>query len=733
MNYERRSLDSSSTARPPFANNSRPAGFDSPGLEIRTLIGSLARQYKLVLGIAFFIIIMAVAGITQLKPRYTAEALLVIDERASQLVGLDEAINNSNSLNNLVDTEVKILNSSAVLLAVVRTMELWKDEEFGLSPSITDRLLAAAGIRITEPNFSKAARIEEIPSGSQTELATILGKSMRVSRVDFTSLISVSVTSRSPTKASLIANAVLEAYFDVQIEARIKTAQRAANFLSQRVDELANTIQDVEQRMDRFVLDQSQRVGSPEARAEVSRMREEIRKTSILQSNLALQIVQLRQLKSPGNSQTAGALQSFDHELIKLVEQREELRKGTLADTGQLTINAKLAAIEAQIAERVDNQIVELNRTLSSSDAKVSALRNSVVELFGRQDVPSNVTIQLYRLQREAQNSRQLYDNYSQRLGEVQQKASLAMPNSRVVASAVVPHDPSFPPTGLILVIALTVGLGLGGVGAMIREHLVGGFASAEQLEAVTKCPVLSVIPAYAGEKPHDAILADRFSEFSESIRRLKINLNAMIRTEGPQVVVLTSTEPDEGKSTIAVCLARAYASAGKKALLIDGDVRRASVARLVGISSQIDLSNLAKTLPTSAGSICDALAKESESGLFLLTVTPRKEVTGDYIFESVEFVDLIKAVREIFDVIIIDSPPVGYVVDSKIVSRSSDACVYVVKQNGASQREIMNGVRETLITIEPNPIGVVLNGASDMFGRYGYFGKRYGAYYSDN
>jgi capsular exopolysaccharide synthesis family protein len=687
-----------------------------PGIELRQFIGILSRQFKLLLGILLLVVFIAVAILTQLERRFTADALLVIDERESQLVGLDETAAVGATLNDRVNTEAEILKSSSVTLSVINRLNLWNDEEFG-GRSLLQKLLAVAGL-----NFDASKGLEQV---TPAELVDNLRKRIKVTRLGLTSAISVSVTSRSPQKAAKIANALTEAYLDSQIETMMRTAQRAANFLQQRVDELASSIQTVDDRMDAFIVDQSQKVGTPEARAELARMRGEMQQIATTQAELATRISKLRQIRGTGGKPLAEGLPSADQ--YQFATERERLSRELANSRNQEDVGTQHQALDAQIRQTVDRQLTRTQLELAGADTQVEELRKNIQDLFLRQQIPSEVAVDLYRLQREAETNRKLYDSYSERLGEVQQKANLALPNSRIIATAIVPYEASFPPTILIMGLAVIIGLGLGAGAATIRELLVGGFASREQIEALTNLPVAAVVPRYTREEAQNAILREPFSAFSEAIRRMRIGIEDMIGTAKSKIVVVTSTEPNEGKSTLSVSLARALAASGHKTLLVDCDLRRPSILQLTGVSSPRELVELLKSDNTV--SIERAVGREDSSGLYVLNTAPSGKHMGDVLFSSREFEQLLSNAREIFNYVVVDSPPVGYVVDAKIISRFADLNIYVVKYNATSQNETLNGVREMLNTAGAPPIAIVLNGSQRLFGDYSYGSHGYGQY----
>jgi polysaccharide biosynthesis transport protein len=696
------------------------------GLELRTMLGMIVRQWRLILAMLVLVMLVTLGVVSQMSYRYTAEALLTIDQRESQLVGQEDAVSGGVTLNNRVDTEVEILGSSSVALGVIDRLALWRDPEFGFTGlSRFDRLKGVLGLKLPEIDGPSALRLAELSGAKQSDLVKRLNGAVKISRRGLTSVISIQTTSKDAEKSALIANAVAESYLDVQINAKAKTAQSAADFLAARVDELAKTIQGVDTKVENFILEQSDSIGTPEARAELSRMREKIGLLTQSQESFSTELSQLQSLQDNPGTSVPNAVSA---ELRALAEKRAQLAKLSAEAAAPPDLALQLAALDKQLSSTASLRSASLREELGKSDKQKESLRKQLQDLFSHQQIPNEVAVSLYRLQREAESSRKLYESYSTRLGEVQQQVSLALPNTRIVAPAIVPSDPSYPPSKLLLLLAGLVGLGLGAAAGITREHLVGGFASPGQVEAVTGLNIMATVPGFDGSTPQNAILEVPFSGFSESIRRLRIGIENTIGPLPSKVIVVTSTEPSEGKSTLSISVARAFATSGRSTLLIDSDFRHPSVAKLTGFHSK---GNLIELLPNIKNDfeLLNYVETELDSGLSTLTTTTTTRQSSDVLVGSAQFLDLIAVARRHFEFIIFDCPPIGYVVDAKIVSRNADLVLYVVKQNSTSQQDAVSGLRQ-IVGAGQAPVALVLNNVRDILGGYYYRNSRYNNYY---
>ena len=698
-------------------------------LELRNLLGMLLRQWRLIVSILALVLLLALAVLSQLSYRYTAEGLLTIDDRESQLVGQSDSPVSNGTLNNKVDSEVEILGSTSVALGVIDRLALWRDAEFGFSGlTRTEKLKSLVGIDPPVNNMASIVRLSELPPEDQATLVTKLQNAVHIERRGLTSVISIKATSRDKAKSALLANAVADSYLDVQINAKSKTAQSAVDFLSKRVDELAKNLQDVNSKTENFILTQTDSVGTPEARAEMMRIRDQITNVSKAQANFA---ASLNQYKSIVNDPNSISPESVPAELRAMAELRAAAAKKTLAEATNPDLQSQLRTLDQKMIDMATVRAADLQGQLASQDKQKGDLRKQLQDIFTSQQIPNEVAVSLYRLQREADSSRKLYESFSNRLGEVQQQVSLALPNSRIVAPAIIPAGPSFPPTQSIMILAALLGLGLGIAAAIARESLVGGFALPAQAEAVTGVPVIASVPRDTSITPQTTLVDDPLSSFSESLRRMRIGVEEAVAHTPTKIILVTSTEPGEGKSTMAMSLGRALAAVGRSVVLVDCDFRHPSVGKLSGLASPGDLVEVLKTYQPNQ-SVYGMSIVDASSKLELITTSAAKKQASDVIVSAPAFGHFLETLRLSYEYVILDSPPIGYVVDARILNAYADMLLYVVKQNSTSQQDAVSGLRQVLGNKQLENAGIILNSVQNTLGGY-YYGKgRYSYYYKE-
>ncbi|SMC47646.1 CpsD/CapB family tyrosine-protein kinase, partial [Rhizobium sp. RU36D] len=293
------------------------------------------------------------------------------------------------------------------------------------------------------------------------------------------------------------------------------------------------------------------------------------------------------------------------------------------------------------------------------------------------------------------------YQTLLQRLRELDTKAQLQLADSRVVNAALVPAQPSFPNRKLMFFVSVAFALVLGGAIAVLREHFVGGFTSEEQIEPVLRAKLATVIPKQTPDanlttySVADLVITSPLSVFSESIRRIRVGVERLLFEKTAQaagqdrrecvVVLVSSSEPNEGKSTVSLALSRTLAKSGKKTLLIDCDFRKPSINSLLGVERSSWFADLLQGTEA-AQSVSKQTIADPLSDLSVIVGDRVTDMATDDLVMGERFSQIISAARRHFEYIVIDTPPVGPVVDALYLSRHADFIVFVVRWASTSQ-----------------------------------------------
>lgn len=688
-------------------------------LDLRTIVDVLTRRVWLILVVAAATVGATGLVLLALKPVYSATALVLVDPSQKNLLDPSLAGGGAGFDSPRVDSEVELVRSELVLLAVAEELRLAADPEFGLRDSPYETVLAVFGIVQPPPSSSEA-------------LASVMSKlrdRVVAHRRGLTFLIAVAARSERPAFAAQLANAVSRTYIAHQLDAKVASTLASAAIIGNRVAEASAMVARSEQALDSFVSDSIARIGEATGRTDFVAMRDEIASLGTLRTSTSAAVAQAE--RGLAERDWAAVASSLGDEAVADLQRRRLALLGDVADAteGSQTateLRSSLAAIDAQLDTAAKRAVSGLRQGLSSTQGRIAELRTQLRSAILESELPSEILAGIYELQQGAEVARTQYQALLTRQNELDTQVHLQVPDSRLVAAATAPDTPSFPNSRLALLLAGLVGLGLGIGLAFARENFVGGFTSSAQAESILRSPVVAAVPR---QRPirHDggaAMVADSLnlaplSAYSESIRRVRIGIDQALRkrrrrqpdeaTEGA-VIVVTSATAGEGKTTVTLSLARAYALAGLSTLVIDCDLRQPGIHKLLGVEASGGLLDyLARS--TDPSDLKAILTVDPASGAQVVVGAHRSDIATDRLVAGRTFARLIAAARANFDVVLLDTPPVGPVVDGLYLAGMADAIAFVVKFSSTPQQEVRAAMASLIGAKQDDvPILTVLN-----------------------
>lgn len=692
---------------------------------------------------------------------YTAVAQMVIDSRkVPAFQQQQQAMGDMTIDTAAVATQVEILQSKRVSLSVIKDLKLTEDPEF-VGPGGG---LVGALFNLISKTFDPAAA----PSETQL-LRRALGAfegHRKISRIPLTYVMEISFQSHDPAKAAQIANAIADAYVVDELEAKYQSTQRASAWLQDRIKELRggnlaslqalvefknkNNIVETggklmnEQQMSEVTSQlMLARAATSEAKARLERiqqvMRQDIPDASLADALKSEVIIKLRQqyLDIAGREAIWSAKYGPDHlATIALRNQMTELRRNIADEMGKIAESYKS---EYEIA---------VAREASIQKSHDSAVADS--------HVSNQALVQLGELESNAATSKFMYENFLQRYMEAVQEQSFPVSEARLISPADAPSQRSQPNT-LIVLAATALGGMMAAFGvATLREATDRVFRTGVEVQnalhvsCIAMLPRLKPIapdslgkqaktPAVARQIPIDHsddlmhyVVNAPFSQFTELLRSVKVmvDINSVIETKN--VLGLTSTLPNEGKSTIAANLAALISHGGSRVLLVDGDLRNPSLSRHLRPDAAAGLVDVA----AGKTALDDALWTDPTSGLTFLPAGPGSTalVHPNEILGSAAVKSLMDKLRDAFEYVIVDLPPLAPVVDTRTTASFIDSYVYVVEW-GRTKIDVVKHSLSSAPEINDRLLGVVLNKADmsvlERYERYRttYYYRKYPQY----
>ena len=720
--------------------------------DINAILGIIRRRWRVVAIVSALFTLLGVFALFVLTPYYTARTSILLDPKRNAGVDLS-AISAGLPIDvGFVESEVAVISSFSIARRAVEKLSLAKDPEFGAGGGggLISRIVGSVGSMLGGESGKpeKEAAALQLPSEVRAAVDRLRANST-VRRVGLTYVIDVAVTLKDPVKAATVTNAISDAYLVDRLEARYTSAQRATQWLSDRLSGLKDQLQQSEQAVASYRA-QNGLVATNSGTIDKQQL-----------SEINAQLVQAR-------ARTAETKAKFDQ------AQRVSTNGGNIAALGEVLSSPLISSLRAQEAEvgrreadlstrygsqhpqvvNVRAELADIRRGINNEVARiVSNLRNeydvaqkrekslqdSLDRLSGSANQNDAASVRLHELERESESNRLLYESFLNKFKEAREQTTLETTESRVITPAVAPREASFPRQVPVLSVAALLGLLLGTALAFALEALAHGFQTSEQVDNVLGCPTLAFLPAVPGSDFADGakgdlamvryLVAKPFSRFAEGVRTIRTGIHLSNVDRPPSIVMVCSTVPNEGKSTVAATLATSAGLSDKNVLLIDADLRNPSTTNRFGLASHPGLVDLL------AGSISPqaAFAKIDFAPITLLPTGTATTNPTDVI-SSQKMAQLLQVLSKQYDLIILDCPPLLAVSDGLLLANIVDSIVYVVEWNKTARDAAQRAIR--MFDINHSKIaGVVLNKVDSMriktYTYYSeYFGYRYDSYY---
>ncbi|RXG85983.1 polysaccharide biosynthesis tyrosine autokinase [Bradyrhizobium vignae] len=724
---------------------------NSPSMSLASYIDIMRRQLPTMLAIVSACVIVALLYLFTAAPLYTSTAQMVIDTRKVQLFQQQSVLGDIAIDSATVETQVEILKSENISLAVIRDVHLIDDPEF--TSGVGGLFGAMLGL-VSNP---------AVPSEfERTRKALQRFASKRsIKRIGLSYAMEIGFTSRDAQKAARIANAIADTYIVDQLEAKYQATRRASVWLQDRIKELrtqasmaqkavvdfktANNIVDT----GKGLMNQQQltevntqlitaRTATAEAKARLERindiLRQEIPDASVGDALKNDTIVKLRGQYVDMASKEAIWSAKYGREHLAAVNLRRQM------DEIKKNIVDELKRIQESYKSDYDIAVT-----------REESIKASLANLVSESQLTNQAQIQLRELESNAQSYQAMYDNFLQRYMESVQQQSFPITEARVISAATTPLVKSSPDTAIILSVALLGGLLLSFGAAIARELTDNVFRTTGQVEEQLGTNCIAMVPALGtsvaatestgkliGKKnrpPPDLlryVVDNPLSRFSEAVRSLKVamDLNSIVREN--RVLAVTSTLPNEGKSTLSTNIAQLIAHSGARVILIDADLRNPSLSRALSSDVQPGLVDVI----VHNMELKNVVSVDPQTKLTILTAgTTSNLLHTNEILASKPMRDLIMSLRSEFDYIVLDMPPMAPVVDVRVTVPLVDSYVFVIEW-GKTKTDVVRHNLRNAPEIRTKLLGVVLNKVDTKLltryesyhGRY-YYQKYYARY----
>ena len=697
----------------------RPAG---PALEPETGQASLPITHYLWIlkrhrwKIAPFVVASSLAALiisARLQPVYEARTTIDVDRQTpTGVIGQDALRTATNDAEQFLSTQVRLIGSDSVLRPVARKYKLLE----------------------LENGAEKAARSKDAP---------VSLKNLKVDSPRKTYLITISYRAADPQLAADVSNAIAQSYLEHTFDIRYKSSAGLSAFMEKQLEELRAKVEKSSAALAKF--EQELNVINPEQKTSIVSAR-------LLQLNSEFTLAEADRVKKEAAYQSVetGTLESAQvstqgQDLRKLSERVDEAEAHYAEVKDHYGANhpenkkalAQWNEASRQLEQTRDNIARRIKVEYQEAVNREGMLRKAVADQKEEFDRLNSRSFEYQSLKREAEADKNLYEELVRKIKEASINSSFQSSSIRIADPARPPILPVYPSIPLNVLLAFVASLLLGCGAAVTSDLLDNTIRDPEQVVRTLSTVVLGSLPVVKDWRDRLPAIGgaarpvaggesseQEFSTYDEAIRTLR---NSILLTDFDRrlrSLLITSASPSEGKSTIAVRLAMAHADQHRKTLLIDGDLRRPSVHRKLGLTSGVGFS----TVLTSDMPWQEALTHfDSMPDLDILTAGPVSRRSSELLEKRL--MQILEEAALTYDLVILDAPPMLGFAEPLHMATAVDGVV-VVGRAGQTSRKAIGSVLAILTRLRANVIGLVLNEVhkemSDSYYYYGHYGKYY-------
>ncbi len=694
------------------------------GFDFRYLLATIRANLLLIVAIIAAFLATGVIKTMLQTPRYTAKTTIQINGATARVMGRDQ--DEMTPADGEYDTERSLKTQLEVLKSRV------------LAQRVAQKLKLAGNAQ-----FFKSQEVDSIAPGTSPKILLDLATSLVADNVGVnlpldSRVVTLTWTSTDPLMSQLIANTYANEFIQADLQRKFDSSAYARNFIAEQLTETKQRLEDSERALNAYsreagLIRTRDALGAGSEKEGAKSGGTSMTTSSLLQVNQAANEATARRIVAEGEWRAVAttpplstkqvlanaAVNDLLAQKASMQAELEQERSRHLDDYP--TVKAKIdqiAALNKQIQLAADNVRKGIQAEYLAALNTENKLASQVNDLKGATLSEQDRTVQYALLAREADTNREVYDGLLQRYKQLNASAGISLSNIAIVDTAEVPGGPSSPNLMKNLLIALILGMGLAAATIFFKDQFDDSIRVPEDVENKLALSLLGVVPRAEGEDPTEALL-DPKSPISEAYNSLRGSLLYSTSEGLPHIMLITSAQASEGKTTSAIAIANSFARMGKKVLLIDGDLRRPSLHKRVGFTNERGLS----TLLTSHDSIT---AVSMPSGQDCLTFMPSGPIppSPTELISTPRMEAILQEAAAAYDVVMIDSPPILGLADAPMLSALVDGVIFIVEADRSRRGALKTALRR-LRSMRPVLLGAVLTKFDPLKA-----GNRYSEYY---
>ena len=724
-------------------------------------LGFLRRRYLVVAMTAALCLVASIVFIKIVPPTYTAQVKIILGNAKPPVVQ-PQATPDDTPID--IESQIEILKSKAIAMSVINKLNLAEDPDFNSKAGpLSSALDVVRRIVSVAPPESGLSAMDELVDEFQ--------RRMWAFRIGTSAVIEVDFNASDAVRAAMIANAIVKEYFDQQLTAEANEHRTVTAWLHERLQDLGNDAMTAERAVNELksrhnivtadgkFIDQQQvteltnrlvaaRTHTVSLMTRLNRFEEMLAASDSGSTSLdsIASVSDFSPTGLSGNLNPPDGLSSSNSSTLIINNLRQQYLESARREyeysarygkdhQAVVNIRATMKSIRQAIHDEVRRLADVAKHDYQEAKQQQQQVEKQLAQAVAQSQDTTAAEVSIRELETSAKGYRALYDSFLQRyMGSVQQ-GSFPIAKARVISPATPPQKKTKPKSIVLLGIGLLGGIALGAVLGLLREMKDRSFRTTAQIEDRLRLPCLSVVPLLkrrevnritrkaalavgtsSGESGQRMVVRRRgacwaasampSSRFAESIRALKvaIDLDPSSRTQR-KVFGLTSALPNEGKSMIAASLAQLIANSGKRVIVIDCDLRNPSLSAAIAPAADAGIADIV----AGTRSLEDTIWTDPVTKLHFLPGKGALASNTSDILSSEPMRKLIEQLRETYDYVIVDLPPLAPVADARAISTLLDSFVLIVEW-GRTRADVIEHALNAAPNVYDSLIGVVLN-----------------------
>ena len=701
----------------------QPSAF---GANVRYALSALRRHVWMAAAIVAACTALAVVWTLLQTPQYTAYASVQIEDQSEQVLGedFDNVIAEASDwdTDRFLNTQLEILQSKAVALRVAGALDLGQDASF----------YEAMGVELANP----------ATDGSTDLAAAVLRGGMQVELPASSRIARIGYSSQNPNLSARVADAFADQFIKANLQRRFDSSAYARDIVEEQLEEARIALEETEGELndyaraagiirtrDALAPDARQQAGGTVTASSLLALNDaaiEARAASIA-AEARWRAVQGTALLASPPVLANPTVQTMMTRRAQLQTELESARDRYFAGHPTIArLEAEVAATNSELQNAARNVRNAVQSDYEAARRTQTALDRQVSRLRGDTLVEQDQSVRYNTLARQADTARQIYDGLLQRFRQLNASAGVAASNISIVDKAEIPGVASSPRPLRNVALGLLLGLALAGLAVFLRDQLDDVVHVPEDIEDKLELPLLGVVPQ-ADDGGPVAAMDDPKSPVAESYNSLRGALMYSSTAGLPKILVVTSAQAGEGKTTSSIAIAKGFARMNMHALLIDADLRRPAIHELTGVANKRGLTDIL----TGHAQLEDVVETSPTHAFEVLPAGPLPPSPTE-LLSSPRMAQLLELASERYDTIVIDSPPVLGLADAPILAAIGDGTVFIVEADRGRSGQLKSALRR-LRAMHPVLLGAVLTkfdperSGNRYTSHYGYDYYRYG------